>query len=202
MKWIAYLLSAIVAGLGILIVISTLSTVAQLPHVELKDYLLLIQVIMTFLTAFALAVYSSATAKSTEELKAQLAREVGGSIEELKADLGQVVPKTHEAYHAMWDAATKYHKSLRQFELGKFLEEDLKEADASCNSARGRSLLADPGDIERFDQFWQEANFIKEEGEKVRGDPDALRAFWQKEARAFGNLYSQLRETFAQRLLA
>ena len=102
--------------------ISTLATVARIPHVELKDYLLLIQVIMTFLTAVALAVYSSATARSTEELKARLAQEVGGSIEELKADLGQIVPKTHEAYHAMWDAATKYLRALQQFELGKFGE--------------------------------------------------------------------------------
>jgi hypothetical protein len=152
-KWLAYLLSFVVISLGILIIVSTVSTIVQQAHLEVKDYLLLVQVIMTFLTAVALAVYSSATAQSTEELKARLAKEVGGSIEEIKADLGQIVPKTHDAYHAMYDAATKYLSVLGQFQLGNFSEKDLEEAHAACNIARGKSFLALPEDVVTFEQY-------------------------------------------------
>ena len=307
MKFLAYLLSVVVIGLAVLVLISTIGTLAQLSHLEVKDYLLLIQVIMTFLTGLALAIYSSASARSVaqlnsrlaievaetieplkarltkevgeaieplkarlskevgeaieplkarlaievgevieplkarltkevgeaieplkarlaievgevieplkarltkevgeaiEPLKARLAEEVGESIETLKADLGQIVPKRHEAYHAMYDAASKYLKALRQFERKIFAKKDLDEADAACENARSKSLLALQEDVVQFEEFWQEATYIKEEGEKVAADPNALYKLWEKEHGDFGKRYLQLRELFSNRLLS
>jgi hypothetical protein len=261
-KWLAYLLSAIVVGLGILVLVSTVGALSQLSRLEVKDYLLLIQVIMTFITGLGLALYSSASSKSVAELnarltrevaeaveplkaqlavrtgeileplkaqlavrtgeiieplkaqlavqtgqiieplKARLASEVGESIETLKADLGQVVPRRYEAYYAMYDAATKYLKALRQFELKTFSRNDFIEAHAACEIARAKSLLALPEDVVEFDKLWQEANYIEEEGEKVANDPDALYALWGKEHSDFGNRYLELRNKFSNRLLS
>lgn len=161
--------------------------------------------------------------KSTEELKNRLARETGTAIttlnselmksvegvkagltkvgDEFRAELGQVVPRRHGAYHGMWAAASQYFSALQKFEAGVFAEDELKAANTACEVARGQALLADNEDEGRFDAFWQEMHFIFEKGEQRKGTLDGIRSLWLAEGRGLGDKHEELRDAFAKKLL-
>jgi hypothetical protein len=66
---------------------------------------------------------------STERLKADLTTSVNASTERLKADLtksgdtfraelNQLAPRRHAAYHAIWAALAQYFRAVQKFEAG------------------------------------------------------------------------------------
>jgi hypothetical protein len=122
--------------------------------------------------------------------------------EELKSRLGQLVPKRHEAYHAMWRAATEYYMALNKLQLGSFPEEEIKEADKTRNVAFGESLLALREDVDNYYSYMQEANYLKERAEEIKDNPDALKSLWRENGREFGLRYEGLRVQFYNRLIA
>jgi hypothetical protein len=148
---------------------------------------------------------------STELLKADLTRSVNASTEFLKADLtksgdtfraelNQLAPRRHAAYHALWAALAKYFRAVQKFEAGVFDEDALKEAEKACDDASGQSLLVDQADDDAFHNFWQEMTRLYEIGEEKRNLPDGLRTLWRNEGRDLGNHYQEVRQIFATRL--
>jgi hypothetical protein len=269
MKWIGYVLAVVLIALGVQIIVSACGSLTTVSHLEVKDYLLFIQITMTFVTAIGLAVLSFASSRSTVQLQAQLQKaaseftvqlqadlarqtaeattklqaglaretatstaklqaglsretaeavellraklmessehvraELNKSTEDFKSRLGQIIPKQHEAYHSMWKAVSQYYRALQGYEDGKYAEKELLEADRLCSDAHGQSLLAEPGDVQRFDEFWQEANYLKEEGEAIRQNASGLIELWRSEGRTLGRRYNALREEFSKRLFS
>ena len=135
--------------------------------------------------------------KSVETTKAGLTK----TGDEFRAVLGQVVPRQHAAYHAMWAAVSQYFSALQRFETGEYPELDLKEAIKACEVARGQALLADPEDEAKFGAFWQEATYIRETAEKRLDTPDGVRAVWIANGVQLGKKYLELREVFDYSLL-
>jgi hypothetical protein len=97
---------------------------------------------------------------------------------------------------------SQYYRALQGYEDGKYAEKELREADRLCSDARGQSLLAEPEDVQRFDEFWQEANYLKEEGEAIRQNASGLIELWRSEGRTLGRRYNALREEFSKRLFS
>jgi hypothetical protein len=148
---------------------------------------------------------------STENLKAELATSVNASTENLKAELtrsgdvfraelNQLAPRRHAAYHAIWAALVQYFRAVQKFEAGVFDEAALKAAEKACEDAGGQALLVDQADDDTFHDFWQEMNRLRELGEEKRELPDGLRTLWRNEGRALGNQYHDVRQIFADRL--
>jgi hypothetical protein len=148
---------------------------------------------------------------STERLKADLAQAVNSLTELLKADLtksgdtfraelNQLAPRRHAAYHALWAALSQYFRALQKFEDGAFDADALKAAEKACVDASGQTLLVDKVDDERFHSFWQDLTYLYETGEEKHNVPDELRTLWTKEGPELGNRYKEVREIFAHRL--
>lgn len=149
---------------------------------------------------------------STETLKADLTKSVNASTELLKADLtksgdafraelGQLAPRRHAAYHTMWAALAKYFRVVQKFEAGVFDEEELKAAEKACDEASGQTLLVDQVDNDTFHNFWQELTYLYETAEPKKDLPDGLRTLWRNEGRNLGTHYEEVRQNFAARLL-
>jgi hypothetical protein len=224
MIYLGYLVAAILFALGVGILVTGWTTI-QAPVLDPKNLLPLVQVAMAFIGAIAAAILTATVGRSneylrselaqsvantTENLKAALTESVNASTERLKADLtksgdvfraelNQLAPRRHAAYHAMWAALSQYFRAVQKFEGGIFDESALKQADKACVDASGLTLLVDKVDDETFHSFWQQLNFLYETAEQKRS-PDDLRALWQNEARNLGNGYSEVRESFAARL--
>jgi hypothetical protein len=191
---------------------------------QTKDYILLIQVTVVFLTAIATAGISIAVVNlqqanslkiedyrqnvgmQQDKLRADLTQSVQESVnsstEQLKARLGQLVPKKYESYHSMWKAATEYFLALKKLELGEYPESQLEEAEKTRNLAFGESLLAMPEDVEKYYTFMQEVLFIKEKAEDIKRESERLKTLWQNEGPQCGQQYEDLREHFYTRLLS
>jgi hypothetical protein len=148
---------------------------------------------------------------STEKLKAELATSVNASTEKLKAELtksgdvfraelNQLAPRRHAAYHVMWASLVQYFRAVQKFEAGIYEEAKLKEAEKACEDASGQALLAEQADDDTFHDFWQEMNRLHELGEDKRELPDGLRTLWRNEGRELGNRYHEVRQIFANRL--
>jgi hypothetical protein len=156
---------------------------------------------------------------STEKLKADLAESVNASTESelttsvnastelLKADLtksgdvfraqlSQLAPRRHAAYHAIWAALVQYFRAVQKYEAGVFDEAALKAAEKACEDASGQALLVDKADDDTFHDFWQEMNRLREQGEERRDLADRLRTLWRNEGRALGNRYHEVRQIF------
>jgi hypothetical protein len=156
------------------------------------------------------AALTTSVNESTERLKADLTKSVNESTERLKADLtksgdvfraelNQLAPRRHAAYHAMWAALSQYFRAVQKFEDGVFDEGALKLAEKACVDASGLTLLVSKADDETFHEFWQQLNFLYETAEQKRS-PSDLQALWQNEGRNLGSSYSGVREIFAARL--
>jgi hypothetical protein len=148
---------------------------------------------------------------STEALKADLAKSVNASTELLKADLtksgdtfraelNELAPRRHAAYHAVWAALAQYFRAVQKFENGLFDEPALKAADKACDDASGLTLLIDQVDDDTFHSFWQELTHLHEISEDKRNLPDGLRTIWRNEGRSLGERYQEVRQIFATRL--
>jgi hypothetical protein len=133
---------------------------------------------------------------STEGLKADLTK----SGDTFRAELNQLAPRRHAAYHAIWAALSQYFRAVQKFEDGIFDENALKLAEKACVDAGGLTLLVDKADDETFHSLWQELTFLYETGEGKRSLPADLRTLWQDEGRNFGKHYAEVREIFAARL--
>ncbi|WOH58512.1 hypothetical protein [Bradyrhizobium sp. BWC-3-1] len=150
---------------------------------------------------------------STERLRAELTASVNESAQLLqaeltksgdvfRAELNQLVPRRYEAYHAIWTALTQYFRAVQKFEEGIFDEDILKAADKACEDASGHTLLVDQIDQDTFHNFWQELTRLYEIAKEKRDLPDGLRTLWRNEGRTLGLHYQEVREAFANRLLA
>ena len=213
MKILLYIVGALLLFVVYPALVSAWTTISLIPHVETKDYLLLVQITITFLTTVGLALISLAGARSTEALRAQLALTVNEATEKLRAELqqrsedikariGQIVPREHEAYHAMWKAASDYFRALQHLQDGEYPEKEITQAEESCKEAVGKSLLAQQEDIDSFYQFWQSATYLKDRASSDRGRRAALIKLWDDEGRQFGVQYSDLRDRFIQAVRA
>jgi hypothetical protein len=148
---------------------------------------------------------------TTERLKADLAKSVNETTERLKADLtksgdtfraelNQLAPRRHAAYHAIWAALAQYFRAVQKFEAGVFDEGALIAAERACNEASGQTLLINQTDDDTFRDFWQELTRLSEIAEKKRELPDGLRTIWRNEGRNLGNRYHEVRRTFSDQL--
>jgi hypothetical protein len=148
---------------------------------------------------------------TTERLKADLAKSVNETTERLKADLtksgdafraelNQLAPRRHAAYHVVWAALAQYFRAVQKFETGVFNEGELKAAEQACNEASGQTLLIDQTDDDTFHDFWQELARLSDIAEKKRELPDGLRTIWRNEGRNLGNRYQEIRRIFGDRL--
>jgi hypothetical protein len=149
--------------------------------------------------------------ETTERLKSDLTTSVNASTERLKAELtksgdvfraelNQLAPRRHAAYHALWAALAQYFRALQEFEAGIFDEVALTSAEKACEDASGQSLLVDQVDYETFHNFWQEMTRVYEIGQDKRQTANGLQTLWRNEARSLGDLYHTVRNTFADRL--
>jgi hypothetical protein len=211
MTYLGYLVAVILVVLGGGLLASGWGTLHQATVLDVKNLLLLIQVAMAFVGAIATAVLTATVGRSNEYLKAELTKSVNASTESLKADLtksgdafraelNQLAPRRHAAYHAIWAAVSQYFRAVQKFENGVFDEDALKTAEKACVDASGQALLVDKADDETFHRFWQELTFLYETGEAKRGAPDDLRTLWRDEGRNLGDRYAEVREIFAARL--
>jgi hypothetical protein len=148
---------------------------------------------------------------TTERLKADLTESVNETTERLKADLtksgdtfraelNQLAPRRHAAYHAIWAALAQYFRAVQKFEAGVFDEGGLKAAEQACNEASGQTLLIDQTDDDTFHVFWQELARLSEIAGERRELPDGLRTIWRNEGRNLGNRYQEVRQIFGDRL--
>jgi len=78
-----------------------------------------------------------------------------------RAELAQIVPTRHAAYHAMSATATMYYYALQKFEADVFAEDEIEVADKACEDALGNALLADKADKDPFYDFWQSATLLR-----------------------------------------
>jgi len=223
---LGYLVALILFALGVGILATGWTTIQQAPLLDHKNLLSLAQIAMAFVGAIATAILTATVGRSneylrarlnesvndaTERLKADLTESVNASTELLKADLtksgdvfraqlSQLAPRRHAAYHALWAALVQYFRALQKFEAGVFDEAALKAADKACNDASGLSLLVDQADDDLFHTFWQEMTRLCELGEEKRQTTDELRTLWQNEGPNLGIRYHEVRQTYADRL--
>jgi hypothetical protein len=111
-----------------------------------------------------------------------------------------LVPKEHEAYHAMWRAATEYFRALQELEVGKFAARQLEQAEQASSSAIGQSLLAQPEDIDMFYSFWQGCVALRETAYLHHTHPKELEHLWGEKGKQLGGEYLALRERFVAHL--
>jgi hypothetical protein len=240
---LGYILAVVLAASGVLVIVEGWSTISHAGHLESKDVIPFLQVVVTFISAIVVAILTATFGRSnlrlqadlgksvnaaTETLKSKLTAEtqaslahlnselsksVAESTERLKADLvqsgdvfraelAQLVPKRHAAYHAMWAAASMYFRALQKFEGGVFAADELKAANTSCEGALGQALLADQADKDTFTDFWQECNFLFEKGEDRKDTPPGLTSLWRNEGRNFGRKFEELQDMLSKRLQA
>ena len=192
MTKLIYIAAGIIIFLGVIIVVGAWATTFITPHLELKDYLLNVQITLTFLAALVAALLSVAVAR-------QQAMSIR-STEELKARLAQVAPKEHEAYHAMWRAVSQYYRTLAELELGRFSNQSLQDAEEACKTAEGQSLLADPADIGMFYRFWQMAANLRDEAANRQNYSDELRKLWIRDRKSLSDEYNQVKAAFSKRI--
>jgi hypothetical protein len=196
----------------------------KITPLEAKDYLVLVQITLTFLATVGVGILNIANARSTvllqgqltqatETLKADLQTHVNDVTENLRARLtretddlktriGEIIPKEHEAYHAIWKAADAYFRALQNLEIGEFSEDKLKKADEYSEDALGKSLLAEEEDCNEYYKFLGEVERLRESASKVRGDPKQLEQLWRDNYKQLGNEYEELRKKLGARLRA
>ncbi|TCR65605.1 hypothetical protein [Bosea sp. BK604] len=137
-----------------------------------------------------------ATAEFTERLKSDLAK----TGDTFRAELSQLAPRRHAAYHAMWAALAQYFRAVQKFEAGVFDASALEAGEKACSDATGQTLLVDQEDDATFHQFWQELTYVCETGELKKDLPDGLRTLWRNEGRKLGERYDEVRTAFATKL--
>ena len=219
-----YGVAAFAGSVAIVVIVVAWVSFINTEDVEIKGYILLVQVTVVFLVGMVTAVVSLAAANlqiknaqrieehgrlvgiSQEELVVILTQSVQQSVnaatEELNTRLEQVMPQRYEAYHAMWKAATEYSMALKKLELGEYPEQQIKEAEKTRNVSFTESLLATPEDVEEYYSLMQEALYIQEKAEDIKTQSEPLKQLWRENGPGFGRHYEKLRERFRNRLLA
>ena len=220
--WLFYIIAVIVLVVAYPILLTTWIDYKIKPTLDAKDYLYLVQITLTFLATVGVGILSIANARSTivlqgqlntatETLKADLLTHVNTATEnlrarltretdDLKTRLGEIIPKEHEAYHAMWKAIDAYFRALQNLEVGEFSDEKLKKADEYSDDALGKSLLTEEEDCNEYYNFLGEVERLRELASKRRGDAEELEKLWKDNYREIGASYEELRKKLGARL--
>jgi len=210
-KWLLYVISVIVLLVAYPLLISTWITAQVTPTLATKDYLFLVQITLTFLATVGIGILTVANARSTIELQAYFTQTVNNATETLKAQLtrdtedlktrlGQIIPKEHEAYHALWKAADGYFRALQDLEVGVFSDDKLKRAEEYSENALGKSLLTTDDDRNEYYVFLGEVDVLRNDASRLRGDPEKLKKLWAQSFREIGASYEKLRGKLTDRV--
>jgi divalent metal cation (Fe/Co/Zn/Cd) transporter len=86
-KWLGYGIALLCAFLAIEIIVNAWSHIRGPRTLETKDYLIYVQMLITFLTAILLAVFNFAATRSNEQMKQRASADAAENLAKLQASL-------------------------------------------------------------------------------------------------------------------
>lgn len=123
MKWFAYVFSALCAILSVQIAVSAWATLSIAQHLEPRDYIMYVQMLITFITAILLAVFSFAANRSNQEMTIRANAAVSETLARLQKELNIEAAQHVEKIRAEFATSTNAAIERLRTELSKSSED-------------------------------------------------------------------------------
>lgn len=134
MKWLSSAFSVLCGFLAIQIIVTAWSVIATSSHLETRDYITFVGMLITFITAVLLATFNFAVTRSNTQLTARLNRESAEAIAtfnsesaatlaKLKADLDVETAKSVERIRSEFTKSVNEAADRMRFEFNKTSED-------------------------------------------------------------------------------
>jgi S1-C subfamily serine protease len=134
MKWFAYAFSFLCLALAVQIAVTAWPTIKATQHLETRDYITYLQILITFITAVLLAAFNFAATRSNTQITARLNRESSEALAlvnressemlaRLKVDLDIETSKSVERIRSEFTTSVNAATERLKFELNKSSED-------------------------------------------------------------------------------
>jgi hypothetical protein len=123
MKIFGWLLSLFCVFIGIEIIVNAWANIKAASHLDAKDYIAYVQLLITFCTAILLAAFNFAATRSNEELKARLARESAAALADLQKSLNVETAAAVEKIRAEFNASVNESTERLRAQLSQSSED-------------------------------------------------------------------------------